>query len=76
MRRRYRKAMLTAIEQARHNTMMKTATKASGLRCIREFEKINGVDFDPFDRSHVFTVSGMAPFCQLFRHLRIKGLLT
>lgn len=46
---------------------MRDASKAAGLRCIREFERINEVDFDPFDANHRFTISGMAPFGEAIR---------
>lgn len=33
-----------------------------GLRTIRDFERVNGFAFDPFNEGHVSTIAGMARF--------------
>lgn len=72
----YRKAMLEAINEARRgNGIMKDASMAEGLRCIREFEAINNVAYDPFSSLHRMYTAGMGPFSATFTSLRRKGLL-
>ncbi len=60
-RRRYVRAMLNAIDKARTNQWdpANPVSKADGLRVIRDFERINQVEFNPFDRQHVERVSGL-----------------
>ena len=67
----FRKSMLRAIDKCRQGYgSMKTTTRQAGLRCIREFERINGITFDPFNSGHVDTVKGMGPFSVTFYRIR------
>lgn len=72
-RRRYVKAMLAALDRCRNGLgMMKDTTRSRALYCIREFEQINGVTFDPFNSYHCQVIAGMGPFSATF--WRVKRL--
>jgi hypothetical protein len=65
--------MLAAIDRCRAgNGIMRTVPRWAGLRCIREFERINGVEFDPFSAAHLMTVGGMGPFSATFFAVRVR----
>ena len=68
----YRKAMMRAINLAAQETsLFKGTTRANGLRCIRTFERVNGVAFDPFNDSHLRTVRGMGVHEAIHRRVRL-----
>lgn len=58
--RKWRKAMLAAIDKAAAETsLFKGSSKTYGLRAIRRFEEVNKRPFDPFDSYHCSIVHGM-----------------
>lgn len=62
-RNSWRQEMMVAIkEAAAPSAIMKGTSKTFGLRCIRTFERVNSVPFDPFDRYHRSLVRGMGAF--------------
>ena len=63
----YRKYMFKAIDAARNSLFENRASKTDGLRTIKEFEKVNSIQFDPFNSFHVQTISGLANFTAFFR---------
>ena len=71
LRRRYVRAMLRAIDAAAGRPdpgpWVNSCSRASGLRVIRDFEQVNGCDFDPFRAGHVLRVSNMARFRNILR---------
>jgi hypothetical protein len=71
-RERYVKAMLKAIDEARRCGWYGgvTESKTDGLRVIRRFEKVNSINFDPFDSAHIDMVSGCAEYENFFRKAR------
>lgn len=72
-RRRYRKALWAAIQDACGNSSGMYANDihpVNGLRVIRIFEEVNKVKFDPFNRLHRHLVAGKRALCVL-RHMRI-----
>ena len=71
-RRRYVKAMLKAIDKARHNCWNEDnpAPMTDGLRVIRTFERVNGIKFDPFDEQHVYMVSSWGWAERSFRAIK------
>lgn len=65
--------MLRAIKlAAAETTLFKGSTLANGLRAIRTFEILNGVDFDPHNNYHLSTVHGMGVHEGIFRRARIQ----
>jgi hypothetical protein len=58
-RKQYVSAMIDAIELARKDnwTGIQT-TRADALRAIKRFERINGVEFDPFCHWHLRVIEG------------------
>ena len=67
-RRRYRRAMLRMIDQARTCAFTnRKCNRTSGLRAIRDFERVNDVAFDPFNSLHRSQVSGMGKYIELTR---------
>ena len=61
-RRRYRAAMLRAVEAAREpSEIWGHASRADGLRAIRALEQLNGRPFDPFSDVLVAVVRGSGP---------------
>lgn len=67
-RRRYRAAMLRAIDAAAEaSEIWGPANRADGLRAIRALERLSGRPFDPADRVLVCVVRGQGP-----RHRRIR----
>jgi hypothetical protein len=72
--KKWRKAMLKAIRKsARETSLFKGTTLTNGLRCIRTFERVNGVAFNPFDSYHCSLVDGMAVHEAIHRKLRLMG---
>ena len=67
--------MMAAIRNAaRETSLFKGTTLTNGLRCIRTFERVNGIAFDPFDAYHCRLVDGMAVHEAIHRKLRLmKG---
>lgn len=67
-----RKAMLNAIKlAARETSLFKGTTLTNGLRCIRTFERVNGIPFDPFDSYHLSVIDGMAVHEAIYRSVRL-----
>ena len=65
---RYVRAMMKAIKLSCKDILTgRVTSKTYGLRCIRTFERVNDVVFDPFDKSHVDCISGMANHEEFFR---------
>lgn len=72
MDKAWRKAMLDAIRRAaRETALFKGTTLANGLRCIRTFERVNGIAFDPFNPRHCEMVDGMGVFEAIYRRVRL-----
>lgn len=70
--REYVRAMLEAIDYAASETaLFKGTTRTNGLRCVRTFEDVNGFEFNPFDKSHVEHIRGMAVHEAIHRRLKI-----
>jgi len=67
--RRWRKAMLSAIDEAAKGGLFIASSRTDGLRTIRLFEQVNGVRFDPFDRYHRTLVHNGGWFFALQRRL-------
>lgn len=64
--------MLRAINKARYNVLVKgITTKTNGLRCIKTFEEVNNIKFDPFCSEHVDKVAGMGNYEDLFRKINL-----
>lgn len=62
--------MLRAMEAARESRIfVNKASRTDALHCIRIFERVNAVEFDPSDSSHIQTISGMANYAALHRGL-------
>jgi len=62
--RRWKRAMWDAIQDAAGNNSIyaNKVLPIHGLRAIRFFEEVNGVEFDPFNRWHRETVWDCRPF--------------
>ena len=72
--KKWRKAMMAAIRRsARETSLFAGTTLTNGLRCIRTFERVNNVAFDPFDSYHCSIVDGMAVHEAIHRKLRLTG---
>lgn len=69
----YVSGMMKAIKQAQYNVWNKDkpASKTNGLRVIRRFEKINQIEFDPYDNFHVKTISGHGTDEAHFRRVKL-----
>lgn len=76
-RRRWKRAMWRAIQESAANTndsmYVNRINPIWGLRAIREFERVNGIHFDPFDFTHQLKTAGMG---RLLCGLRILGRIT
>lgn len=70
--RRYRAAMVSAIENAAKCSIFRSGSMTDGLRAIRLFEEINSLPFDPFNRYHRSLTSGMGAHAGFFRRLRLQ----
>lgn len=59
--RRWRRAMLQAIRTGSRDAWdyIRKTPRHAGLHAIRDFEAVNGIAFDPLDRSHVDRISCM-----------------
>lgn len=67
----YRRAMMDAIrEAAAPSALMKGTSLTFGLRCIRIFESVNGITFDPFNSSHREKVGGRGAYACVFWRVR------
>lgn len=67
----YREAMMQAIrEAAAPSELFKGTSLAYGLRCIRTFERVNNLPFDPFNKLHRDTTRHMAVHEATFRRVR------
>ena len=72
MDKAWRKAMLEAIRRAaRETALFKGTTLTNGLRCIRTFERVNGIAFDPLNPRHCDTVDGMGVHEAINRRVRL-----
>lgn len=72
-RQRYRRAMSKAIDTCVHGSALfnvKGVGTTDALRCIRTFERVNGISFDPFNERHVDHIRGMATHENFFRRAR------
>jgi hypothetical protein len=70
--RKWRKAMMAAIRRsARETSLFKGTTLTNGLRCIRTFERVNGIAFDPFNSYHCQIVDGNGVHEGIYRKLRL-----
>ncbi len=68
--RKYKKAMLKAIDIARsvsNGIDVKKYSKTDGFRVIKRFEAVNDISFDPFDSSHLRMITGKANHERFFR---------
>jgi hypothetical protein len=64
--------MMRSIEIARNDPMLeKRPSKTNGLRVIKTFERVNGMAFDPFDKSHRRMIAGHAGHEAFFRMMRL-----
>lgn len=72
-RRKYIKAMLEAIDDARTSVWTEShrTTRANGLRAIRTFERVNGIKFDPFNESHRQKTDGSGIHESFFRRAEL-----
>jgi hypothetical protein len=70
--KRYRKLMMKAINVARTSCLHveKPCSKQSGLRVIKDFEKVNGISFDPSNQLHLGRVAGMAHHSNFLRRAK------
>ena len=72
---RRKKALRKAAWAATGNdTYLKQYPLFSGYRVIKEFEKINGLAFDPFNHIHVFKVSWAGRYFLAARNAKITCL--
>jgi hypothetical protein len=76
MRRRNRRAFWKAVQSAAGNEgglqYAKKVHPIWGLRAIRDFEKVNGVEFDPHDDVHRFIVAGKGRALIMLRYMRCQ----
>ena len=73
---RHRAAMMKAVRSAASGgVLFKDSSLSNGLRAIRTFEQVNGIPFDPFNRYHCSLVAGGGSHEELFRKLRLRGLM-
>jgi len=73
-RKRYVKYMFKAIKKCMGKCILFNndgVTKSDALRCIRRFEIVNSVSFDPFNKEHVELITGMALHARFFRQARL-----
>lgn len=74
MRRRNRRAFWKAVQSAADNgpgsMYVNKVHPIWGMRAIRDFEKINGVEFDPRDDMHRFIVAGKGRALIMRRYMR------
>lgn len=74
-RRKYVMAMLKAIDlsagRVGNSCYVNSCTRTAGLRCIKTFEKVNIIKFDPFNRDHVLKVQNRARFGEVIRNMNI-----
>jgi len=65
--------MLAIRAAAQPSALFKGSSLSNGLRCIRTFERVNEVRFDPFNEQHIAAVRGMGVHEELFRKVRLRG---
>ena len=73
-RKRYVRAMMSAIRKAAKTSDWwggVDASKTNGLRVIKTFEKVNGIPFDPFDPAHIRLIEGNGHHEEFFRKMRM-----
>ncbi len=77
-RKLYVRAMMTAINTARHNVWNRNApsSKTDALRVIRHFEEVNGCKFNPLNKRHIGRVAGHGKDEAFFRAARLRGFLS
>lgn len=69
---RFKRAMLRAIRKARTDIWVgPDESMTCGLRVIKRFERVNRRRFDPFNKDHVFLISGNGSFEAHFRESNI-----
>lgn len=68
--RKYRKAMVVALDKCRSSATYMPVSRFTAARCLKTFERINAVPFDPLNPLHVMAVTGMGPHEALHRKLR------
>ncbi len=69
---RWRRAMRRAIRAASRDILpyIQKAPYHAGLYAIREFEKVNGIPFDPLNARHVHKVAAMGRYFRLIAMVR------
>ncbi len=73
---RFRRAMMAAVKEAATETVLfKGSSLPNGLRCIRTFERVNGIAYDPFNESHRAKTRGNGVHEALFQRLRNQGVM-
>jgi hypothetical protein len=66
--------MMAAIrEAAAESALFRGSSLSDGLRCIRTFERVNGIPFDPFDDYHRSLIEGMGAHERIFRRAGFTG---
>lgn len=72
LRRKYVKAMMFAIKRAQTNVFDKEpSSKTDALRAIRRFERVNNIQFNPFNKAHLNTVAGCGTHENFFRKIKL-----
>lgn len=70
--RKWRKAMMDACRHVARNDgfHLRRVPMQSALIAMRDFERINGVEFNPFDRLHCFMIGWLSRHARLFWSLK------
>ena len=72
---RFRRAKLWAIDKAAgrigYSMYENKSSRSAGLRTLLDFERVNGIEFNPFNNDHVLAVSDMARFGSILRKAEI-----
>ena len=69
---RYKRAIFKALDRCREDALFGTSTRHQALRTIRDFERLNNIEFDPFDEVHVSTIEGMGAVGGRIRSINLK----
>ena len=64
--------MFKAIKKCQKSCLFKSSTKTQALRTIHDFERVNKITFDPFNRDHVEQIEGMGAVGGSIRSVRLK----
>jgi len=72
-RKKYVRGMMKAIESARKPKacyVNNNFSKTDALRVIKRFEKVNKMQFDPYDKRQIACISGKARYESFFRNAK------